>query len=264
MKNTGFLAFCTIVLATFYAPLGRADLITNGNFGTGDFTGWTASSSGDPYYTTVTNLAPTSDSTYAAEIGAYYDDSGNMVQGSISQTLNTVAGQQYTITFLYGEYDGNPSLSSNNPYNSLDPDNPADCSQNGCYLDSGNVTSSNDPSANPYAQNNNLNVSFGGSSVGDTSNFFTSATYNAATNPDSGESIGDYFYEEGTAVVNATGTSTLLEFDANDIQQNVVLTDISVEATPEPGTISLLGLALAGLGLLARRRSTAGRMRASV
>jgi hypothetical protein len=56
----------------------------------------------------------------------------------------------------------------------------------------------------------------------------------------------------------------LLEFDANDIQQNVVLTDISVEATPEPGTISLLGLALAGLGLLARRRSTAGRMRASV
>jgi hypothetical protein len=187
-----------------------------------------------------------------------------MVQGSISQTLNTVAGQQYTITFLYGEYDGNPSLSSNNPYNSLDPDNPADCSQNGCYLDSGNVTSSNDPSANPYAQNNNLNVSFGGSSVGDTSNFFTSATYNAATNPDSGESIGDYFYEEGTAVVNATGTSTLLEFDANDIQQNVVLTDISVEATPEPGTISLLGLALAGLGLLARRRSTAGRMRASV
>jgi len=243
MKNSTLWALCAITIGTFCAPLGRAELVTNGDFGTGDFTGWTASPSGPYTYTSVTNLAPATPGGYSAEIGAYYDGSipANLITGSISQTLTTVVGQQYIISFLYGELNSNQSFGGDG----------SSC----CYLDPTLITNSNDPSTNPWAQSNNLNVLFGGSSVLSESNFFTSA--NAGPNDtDGGKSIGDYFYLEGTAVVVATSTSTTLEFDANDYQQNVVLTDISVvEATPEPGTMGLLGSALVGLGLLARRRS---------
>jgi PEP-CTERM motif len=254
MKNAGILTLCAIAAGILSAPLGRAELITNGGFCTGgpacvpsgDFTGWTPTASGDPYYTNTISLGG---GVYAAQIGAYYDDSfpvANVIQGSIAQSLSTVVGQQYTITFLYGEYNTNASSSAVNP---------AECGeQNGCYLDPGNVTGSNDPNSSPWAQNNNLNVLLGGNSVFTDGNFFTSAI-SGPNNTDGGTSVGDYFLEQGTAVWDATSTSTTLEFDANDLQQGVIITDVSVQATPEPGTIGLFGSALLGLGLLARRRA---------
>ena len=260
IKNGGILTFSAIAALTLCAPPVRADLVANGGFCStgpacaasgGDFNGWTTTGSGDPYYTNTISLGS---GLYAAQIGAYYPDSGTtVVQGSISQTLATVVGQTYNITFLYGEYNANPSTSSNNPYNPSDPNNPANCSENGCYLDSANVTSLNDPYTDVWAQNNNLNVEWGGTSAGGASNFFTS-TISGPNNTDGGRSIGDYFVEEGTATVVASSTSTVLEFDADDVQQSVIITDVSVvAATPEPGFI-LPGSALLGLGLLARRR----------
>jgi hypothetical protein len=251
IKNAG-IALCAIAAGTLCAPLGRAELVTNGAFCTsacapnGDFTGWATTASGDPYYTNAVNLAP---GTYAAQIGAYYDDSvpvANVIQGSIAQSLATVVGQQYTLTFLYGEYNANSSTSANDPG--------SECGSSGCYLDVGNVTTSRDPSSDPWAQNNNLNVLLGGSSVYTDSNFFTSAI-SGLSNDDGGTSAGDYFLEEGSATITATSTSTALEFDANDYQQSVIVTDVSVVAdSPEPGTLGLLGLALSGFGLLASRR----------
>jgi hypothetical protein len=175
----------------------------------------------------------------AAQIGAYFDVN-NVVQGYISQTLSTVVGQEYTISFLYGEYNSNPSFGGTD----------GSC----CYLDPTNITDSNDPSTSPWAQNDSLNVLFGGDSVFSATNFFTSANPDPTTNPNSGESIGDYFYLQGTASVNATSTSTTLEFDANDYQQGVIITDISAVASPEPGTLGLLGSALLALGLAVRRK----------
>jgi hypothetical protein len=254
MKDIALLSLGAIALGAFFAPLGSAaGLVTNGNFATGDFTGWNATSSGDPYYTSVSSAVPANPPTdsFGAVIGAYYDDGGNPVVGSISQSFNTVIGQQYTVSFVYGEYNTNPSFSDNNPYDPSDPGNPANCSQAGCYLDQGNITGSNDPSSNPWAQNNTLNVLWNGTSVYSDSNFFTSNN-----TPDAGESIGDFFYAKGTATVTATSTTTTLEFDASDYQQNVILDDIDVElVTPEPGTLGLLGSALLGLSFLARRRS---------
>jgi hypothetical protein len=251
MKNAGILTLCAIAAGMVCAPLGRANAITNGGFCTGggacapngDFTGWTTTASGDPYYTNTINLAPGS---YAAQIGAYYDDT-TVIQGSIAQTFATVVGQQYTITFLYGEYNTNPSSSAANP---------ALCgAQNGCYLDPGNVTGSNDPTS-PWAQSDNLNVLWGDSSVDSLSNFFTSAI-SGPNNGDGGTSIGDYFLQERTETVYATSSSTTLKFDANNYQQGVIITDVRVEATPEPGTLGLLGSALLALGLFARRRGLA-------
>ena len=84
----------------------RADnLVVNGNFGTGDFTGWTQ--------TTATNdtsnlaMGGVSGANYAS-FGAYTGDASGAFNGTqgdltyydgISQTLSTTAGASYTLTF---------------------------------------------------------------------------------------------------------------------------------------------------------------------
>jgi hypothetical protein len=246
MKKFLVTAVCVATLGTLTVPSAFAQVV-NGNFGTGDFTGWTTTSAGDPYYTSVTNSAPAPGATYAANIGAYYDDSipANLIQGYVKQTVATTPGDRYTLSFLYGEQNGNPSFSFGS------------CS-NCWYLDPDNITTSTDPGSNIWAQNNNLNVLWNGVSVDSASNFFTSdpANVNATTNSDDGKSIGDYFYDKASVVVTATGSSTVLEFDASDYQQGIILTDISLTAlpAPEPGTLALLASGLAGLAFLVRRR----------
>lgn len=225
MKKAALSAFCILTLSALSALSGHAELVTDGSF-SGGFTSWTipaGANSGDPYYMSTSSLG--------AQIGT---DTFNPQPGSVSQVLATTPGQQYTITFLYGEYNSNPSSSVNNP---------VECGQqSGCYLDLANITSSHDPTTDVWAQSNFLNVLVGGSDVLDLSNFFTSDPANTGPNNiDDGLSIGDYFYQEATVNVVATGTSTTLEFDAQDHQQAVLLTDVSVTATPEPGTFILFG-----------------------
>ena len=97
----------TAVAAFSFAHPAKANLITNPGFETGDFTGWTTSGfavvSG-----TFFNLAPHS--------GNFQANLGNpLVNGSITQTLATMAGQSYTIDFWLALPPGQPL----NPFNSF-------------------------------------------------------------------------------------------------------------------------------------------------
>jgi len=66
-------------------PLGPFNLLTNGDFATGDLTGWTDTSTGTGVATVV------------GEVAILQRDGGGTDR--ISQAVTTVASQQYTLTF---------------------------------------------------------------------------------------------------------------------------------------------------------------------
>lgn len=85
------LVLASVALA-FSTPAAAAELITNGGFETGDFTGFTLS--GNTGFTFVTTEAPAVSS---GLFGAAFGPVGSL--GTITQTLATSAGQSYLISF---------------------------------------------------------------------------------------------------------------------------------------------------------------------
>jgi hypothetical protein len=90
--KTPRLIICTAALLCVAAWNAQANLVTNGGFETGTFSGWTVN---DPSgFTGIGN-----DSAFANS-GAHYAFLGATPNtGSISQSLTTVAGTFYTLTF---------------------------------------------------------------------------------------------------------------------------------------------------------------------
>jgi hypothetical protein len=79
----------------------RADLIVNGGFETGDFTGWTT---GANSYPETIKTSPVHSGTYAAQIAGYSSN-----PNTLSQTVTTTSGQAYTLSFArYQVYQGPP------------------------------------------------------------------------------------------------------------------------------------------------------------
>jgi hypothetical protein len=99
MKTKSLLL--SVLLATFSMALtAKANLIFNGGFETGDFTGW--SHTGNPGATGVSMSYANTD-TYGAQLGPVGSD------GYLSQTFATVVGDTYAVEFWLSNDGGNPN-----------------------------------------------------------------------------------------------------------------------------------------------------------
>lgn len=94
---TGRILAVLGLLAVVAAPAANAQLVVNGGFETGTFSGWTQS--GNTGFTAVVN-SPVHSGTYAASFGPV----GSL--GYISQNVATIAGNLYAITFWLANEGG--------------------------------------------------------------------------------------------------------------------------------------------------------------
>jgi hypothetical protein len=93
LKKIRIPLFALLFVLAMSAPCGAAELVQNGGFETGDFSNWTVTNAASGSLIAVNNIDPHT-GTYAASFGAV---SG--LNDTISQTLATVAGQSYSISF---------------------------------------------------------------------------------------------------------------------------------------------------------------------
>ena len=78
-----------------------ANLVTNGSFETGDFTGWTTNEVSYPEYIVG---SPVEDGVYSAQIAGY-----SYGPDTLSQVVTTTAAQAYTLSFWFWQDAGTPS-----------------------------------------------------------------------------------------------------------------------------------------------------------
>jgi hypothetical protein len=166
------------VLLVAAARVVSANLIKNGDFETGDLTGWTvtgASSAGD--IGVAKGLGP--DTTF----GAFFSAPGPQ-SSDISQSFTTTPGASYTLTFFYQV--NNTSVPANNFFNVL---------WNGVSIGGGLFPQSNVnpgsimPTFHLTATGTSTTLEFDGFNA-PASDFLDNVSVTAAAAPDSGSTIG--------------------------------------------------------------------------
>ena len=104
MRNVSVALLVTLFTATGAVTAHAAtNLIANGNFGTGDFTDWTAVDVSYPIY--VTTSPTEGGSVYSAQIAGY-----TYGPDTLSQSVTDTSGTSYTLSF--GVYQAPPNLSA--------------------------------------------------------------------------------------------------------------------------------------------------------
>ena len=91
---------------TLNAPVAPVNLVTNGGFETGDFTGWTLGGNYTSGYFGQM-ISPTSSQVQSGQFAAALGSVGS--DGTLSQTLQTTAGQQYTLSFWLANQSSGPN-----------------------------------------------------------------------------------------------------------------------------------------------------------
>jgi hypothetical protein len=100
MKRYISLAIGVGIILIALSARSKADYIVNGGFETGDFTGWNLI--GDPTQTLVDTGFPHS-GLFNAELG----QTGSLA--SLSQSINTIVGTSYTLSFWFAGAGDTPS-----------------------------------------------------------------------------------------------------------------------------------------------------------
>jgi hypothetical protein len=107
MRQKALLAVVALAVLVAVAPMAFAspNLVNNGSFESGDFTGWTQ---GGNFLADVVNFPFSVYST--AEDGSWYAVLGSVgSDGTLSQTFATTAGANYTFSFWFASNGDNPS-----------------------------------------------------------------------------------------------------------------------------------------------------------
>ncbi|HWJ58855.1 MAG TPA: carbohydrate binding domain-containing protein [Sphingomicrobium sp.] len=98
MKKFALLA--AVAFVGFSAPAQAVELVTNGGFETGDLTGWIQG--GNTGFTGVSSTT-----VHSGNFAAFLGPEGS--PGTLTQMLNTVAGQSYNISFWLQNDGGTPN-----------------------------------------------------------------------------------------------------------------------------------------------------------
>jgi hypothetical protein len=105
MKRAKYLSACAFAMLALASTGANAatNLIVNGSFETGDFTGWTPAANSYPIYIVT---GPVEAGVYAAQIAGFQRD-----PNTLSQTITTTtAGQSYELSFWRYQADGAPPI----------------------------------------------------------------------------------------------------------------------------------------------------------
>ena len=101
MRSSSIVILGSAVLALAAASSASAQIVTNGGFETGDFSGWTGV--GNNGFQGVASGGVEHSGTF----GAFFGPVGSV--GGISQTIATTAGDTYTFSFWLQDDGGAPS-----------------------------------------------------------------------------------------------------------------------------------------------------------
>lgn len=101
MKFNALMLAGAMLAASFTAVGANAAIVVNGDFETGDFTGWTPDAVSFPIYIVT---APVAGGNYAAQIAGF-----SFGPDTLSQTVATTAGHGYTLSFDYWQDGGTPN-----------------------------------------------------------------------------------------------------------------------------------------------------------
>ena len=100
-----FLLATATAFALLAAAPSHASIITNGDFETGTLSGWTATGN---VLAVLSAFSGFTDPAYGQYV-ALFNTADTSPTGVLSQTIATLAGQDYVLTFDYGVYGPTPS-----------------------------------------------------------------------------------------------------------------------------------------------------------